>query len=208
MRVKHRVGNNSLKLYNKEGSVLRVETTINEIRDFKELRPGPEGKPVWRRLRKGVAATRRRAEVCQHANHRYLDALAAAHTGERMEQLLAAISRPVRRHGRRHRGLRPWGEDAALLRTLARGEFLLQGFRNRDLRAALATKPTPPADPADTRKAAARISRRIALLRAHGLVRKVSGTHRYLLTGKGTQLCTAVLHLNQAEIKDVVNFAA
>ncbi len=89
VRVKHRVGDNSLKLYHKEGSVLRVETTINEIRDFKELRPGPEGKPVWRRLRKGVAATRRRAEVCQHANNRYLDALAAARTGERMEPLLA-----------------------------------------------------------------------------------------------------------------------
>jgi hypothetical protein len=40
------------------------------------------------------------------------------------------------------------------------------------------------------------------------LVRKVSGTHRYLLTRKGTQLCTAVLHLNHAEIKDVANFAA
>ncbi len=208
VRVKHRVGDNSLKIYNKEGSVLRVETTINEIRDFKELRPGLAGKPVWRRLRKGVAATRRRAEVCQQANNRYLDALAAAHTAERMEPLLAAISLPARRGGRRYRGLRPWAEDAALLGTLARGEFLLNGFRNRDLRSVLSMKPTPLADPAHIRKAAARVSRQIALLRAHGLVRKVSGTHRYLLTSKGTKLATAVLHLNQAQIKDVVNFAA
>jgi len=207
VRVKHRVGNNSLKLYNKEGSVLRVETTINEIRDFKELRPGPEGKPVWRRLRKGVAATRRRAEVCQNANNRYLDALAAARTGPRMESLMAAVSVAVEKRGRRHRGLRPWGEDAALLATLARGEFLLNGFRNRDVRAALMGASASP-DRAEEHKASARVSRRICLLRAHGLVRKVSGTHRYLLTEKGAQLCTAVLHLNQAEIQDVVNFAA
>ena len=208
IRVKHRVGNNSIKLYNKEGSVLRVETTINEIRDFKERRPGPAGKPVWRRLRKGVAATRRRAEVCQNANNRYLDALAAARTGERMEPLLAAASRPVHKRGRRHRGLRPWGEDAVLLKTLARGEFLLNGFRNRDLRAALATTPARPDDLVESRKVAARISRQIARLRAHGLVRKVTGTHRYLLTTKGTKLCTAVLHLNQAQIQDVVALAA
>lgn len=208
VRVKHRVGDNSIKLYHKEGSVLRVQTTVNEIRDFKERRAGPEGKPVWRRLCKGVAATRRRAEVCQKANNRYLDALAAARTGERMEPLLTAIRVPGQRRGRRQRGLRPWGEDAALLRTLARGEFLLNGFRNRDLRAALSTKPTPPNDVIQSRKVAARVSRKIALRRAHGLVRKVSGTHRYVLTPKGTQLCTALLHLNHADIQHVINFAA
>jgi hypothetical protein len=205
VRVKHRVGDNSIKIYNKEGSVLRVETTVNEIRDFKELRPIPGGKPVWRRLRKGVAATRRRAEVCQKANNRYLDALAGARTGERMEPVLAAISRPRHKRGRRHRGLRPWAEDAVLLGTVARGGFLLNGFRNRDLRPALAD---PSDDASQSRKVAARVSRKIALLRAHGLVRKVSGTHRYLLTAKGTQLCTALLHLNQAEIQQVMNFAA
>ena len=55
---------------------------------------------------------------------------------------------------------------------------------------------------------AARVTRQIARLRAHGLVRKVSDTHRYLLTDQGAQLCTAVLHLNQVEIQDVVKLAA
>ena len=207
VRVKHHVGANTLKIYNKQGSVLRVETTINDIRDFKERRSGPDGKPVWRRLRKGVAATRRRAEVCQAANNRYLDALAAARSGERLESLLAAVSQPVRKRGRRYRGLRPWGEDAAWLATLARGEFLLNGFRNRDVRAALAGG-TAAQDPVLERKAAARVTRHIGLLRAHGLVRKVSGTHRYLLSEKGILLCTAVRHLNQVEIQAVVKLAA
>jgi hypothetical protein len=92
-------------------------------------------------------------------------------------------------------------------RVFAPGEFLLNGFRNRDLCAAL-TEATPSSDPKERRKVAARVTRQIARLRAHGLVRKVSGTHRYLLTTKGAQLCTAVLHLNHVEIQEVVKLAA
>ncbi len=33
--VKHRVNRNSIKMYDKAGSVLRVETTLNNMRDFK-----------------------------------------------------------------------------------------------------------------------------------------------------------------------------
>jgi len=32
IRVKHRVEENSIKMYDKEGSVLRIETTINDPR--------------------------------------------------------------------------------------------------------------------------------------------------------------------------------
>ena len=44
VRIKHRLGENSIKMYDKQGSVLRVETTINDAADFKSFRT-PEGKP-------------------------------------------------------------------------------------------------------------------------------------------------------------------
>ena len=44
VRVKHRVRGNSIKMYDKQGSVLRVETTINDPRDFKVFR-SKEGDP-------------------------------------------------------------------------------------------------------------------------------------------------------------------
>jgi hypothetical protein len=39
LRLKHTVNGNSLKIYDKEAQVLRVETTINRPRDFRVYRP-------------------------------------------------------------------------------------------------------------------------------------------------------------------------
>jgi hypothetical protein len=64
-------------------------------------------------------------------------------------------------------------------RRKSRGEFALNGLRNRDLRALL----YPAASiAADKKRQSATITRQLALLRAHGVLKKVSGTHRWLLT--------------------------
>jgi hypothetical protein len=39
VRLKHVVNGNSLKIYDKEGQILRVETTIYQPRDFRVFRP-------------------------------------------------------------------------------------------------------------------------------------------------------------------------
>ena len=78
LRVKHRVEENSIKMYDKQGSVLRIETTINNPRRFKVHRSGTcRGKIVkkWLPMRKGIADIRRRVELSRAANARYLDAL-------------------------------------------------------------------------------------------------------------------------------------
>ena len=38
VRIKHWLNHNSVKMYNKSGSILRIETTINKTRDFKVFR--------------------------------------------------------------------------------------------------------------------------------------------------------------------------
>ena len=81
VRVKHWVNQNSVKCYDK-GSILRVEATINEPKDFRVWRGpenNPEGKKQWRPLRRSVADLHRRAEVSRAATDRYLTALAAVH---------------------------------------------------------------------------------------------------------------------------------
>jgi len=78
LRVKHRVEENSIKMYDKQGSVLRIEMTINNPRRFKVHRSGTcRGKIVkkWLPMRKGIADIRRRVELSRAANARYLDAL-------------------------------------------------------------------------------------------------------------------------------------
>jgi len=63
-RVKHALNRNSIRMYDKQGSVLRVETTVNDPRDMKVFRTkesAPDGPMSWLRLRKGVADMHRRA---------------------------------------------------------------------------------------------------------------------------------------------------
>ena len=51
VRLKHWLKRNSIKMYDKQGTVLRVETTINDARDLREYRQGerePRGKKYWR----------------------------------------------------------------------------------------------------------------------------------------------------------------
>ena len=89
-RLKHFVNQNSIKMYDKQGRVLRIETTINSPREMKTYRPkeGDEGGPKsWRYLRKGVADMSRRAEISQAANERYLESLATVDETTPLEQL-------------------------------------------------------------------------------------------------------------------------
>ncbi len=211
VRVKHWVRGNSLKMYDKAGSILRAETTIARTNDFKVLRPSeddPNGKLAWRPLRKSVADLHRRAQISQRCNERYLDALAAVEDTSPCSHLFDAVARPVVDAGRRFRAMRIGDPgDVALLQAISRGELIAAGFRNRDLRRLLYPK-SAMAPKADKRRLSAKVSRKLRLLRAHGLIKKIPRTHRYLLTDRG-QLLTASLHAaRQASIKKLLRDAA
>jgi hypothetical protein len=138
VRIKHRLGDNAIKMYDKQGSVLRVETTIDDAAGFKSFRT-PEDKPEapqgWHGMRKGIADLHRRAEVSDAANNRYLQALASVDDITSLGELTARLCRPTKHNGRRVRPLNPHAPaDAALIEAVGRGEFTINGFRNRDLR--------------------------------------------------------------------------
>jgi hypothetical protein len=195
IRVKHRVEENSIKMYDKQGSVLRIETTINNPRRFKVRRKGLcRGKPVmkWLPLRKGIADLRRRAELSGGANARYLEALAVVGLQTPSYQLLDGVSEPVKAK-RQYRALRPISpEDASLFQVILHGEFALQGFRNRDLRQALGA--------GEPKNNSARISRLLALLRAHKLIFKVCKTNYYRITRRGHQVMATALKFRQPDL--------
>ncbi|MBL8820162.1 MAG: hypothetical protein JNL58_29330 [Planctomyces sp.] len=208
-RVKHDLNGNSIKMYDKEGSDLRVETTINHSRDMKVFRTkenDPDGPMTWQRLRKGVADLHRRATISQQANERYLDSLAAVENTEPLKKTISGVCRPATLNGRRVRPLSPLSpDDSKLLESVARSEFRLNGFRNRDLRSILYG--AKPSCAAELKRQASRITRQIRLLRAHGLVRKVTGSQRYQLTSKGQKTITAILAAQNASTKQLTQLA-
>lgn len=201
VRIKHRAGRNTVKLYDKQGSVLRVETTLNEVKGLKSYRAAaddPGGPPAWRPMRKGVAEMPRRAELSQASNERYLEALGGLPTDVPLSRATGKLCRATVVEGRRYRALNPLGaEDARLLGAVGRGEWLVSGFRNRDIRRALYGEA---GDAATRRRQAARVTRLLGLLRAHGLIKKVPRTHRYLLTVEGTAVIPALLAVNNATL--------
>ena len=198
-RVKYRLNGNSAKFYDKAyseyGSVLRgAETTINTRRDFRVYRPqegGPEDDLQWRSLRKGIADLHRRAEVSQKTKDRLLNALATVDDSRSVEELTADLQKPIPWSGRRMRGLRPWGQDQSLLAAINHGEFLINGFRNRHVRKLLYQ--TEAESLPERRRRSAAMSRALRLLRSHGLIQKVSRTHRHHVTDTGRTILVAVL---------------
>jgi hypothetical protein len=207
VRVKHWLRGNSVKMYDKAGSVLRVETTIAETTDFKVLRPphdDPKGKLAWRPLRKGAADLHRRAQLSQRSNDVYLDALAAVEDTTPCSRLFDAVSRPVVDAGRRFRALRLGDpDDLALLQAISRGEFATAGFRNRDLRPLL-YPPARRASAEELRRLCARTSPRLRILRAHGVIRKIPKTHRYRLSERGQLLTAALFAAREASVKQLL----
>jgi hypothetical protein len=210
MRLKHWVHGNSIKVYDKQGSVLRIETTINTPRGFTVFRPTEgdrSGRCAWRPMRQGIADLHRRTVVSQAANDRYAEALATVRDTTPLGALLHDLTRPVTHRGRRLRALRPWApDDLALLRAINRGEFTINGVRNADLRTLLYPGSRP--DPRERRRRAARVTRQLTLLRAHGILRKVPHTHRYQLTPRGRRIITALLAAHSANTDALSQLAA
>ena len=210
IRIKHCVKTNSIKAYNKGGNGLRIETTMNDPGDFKVFRPKqgqPDGKLQWLPLRLGVADIYRRAQVCQASNDRYLDALASVDTSTPLGKLIRDICRPTTYKGKRVRALRPWAElDLALFRAINRGEFCVNGFRNRDLQSLISDR--APDSPEEKRRRSARTSRLLRMLRAHHLIQKVPKTHRYLLTSRGRDVISAILCAQQITLEQLNKLAA
>lgn len=207
-RLKHRVNGNSVKMYDKQGSVLRVETTINDASQFKVFR-GTQADPQkkqWRPMRKGVADLHRRAQVSEASNQRYLEHLASIECPRTLCQVLIPLGKSKTVQGRRHRGLRLLTQDdGQLLEAVAQGQFALNGFRNGEIRAILFGADT---DPEQTRRRRGQVSRKLAMLRAHGLIRKVPRTRRWMLTEKGAEVCTLLAAAKNASAQDLLKRAA
>jgi hypothetical protein len=204
VRLKHRVNDNSVKMYDK-GVVLRVETTLNNMRDLRAPRR-VDGKVVYRPMRKGVADIGRRAEVSHASNRRYLEALAAVTTPTPLKTLTDQLSRRTLWKGKSVRGLNLLGEpDTALCAAVGRGEFLINGFRNRDLQRLLFAAPA--SDDAEQRRRSGQITRQLRMLRAHGLIHKVPHTHRYVVSDKGRQVIAALHAAREADIEKLTQAA-
>ena len=162
---------------------------------------------LWRPLRAGIADLHRRAEVSQKALDRYCTALARVDDTTTLRELTAAVEKRVRWQGRPIRALHPFEcSDLALLTAVNRGEFTINGLRNRDLQTLLFTGTAATKD--ETRRRSAAVSRKLRILRAHGVIQKLPHTHRYQVTDHGRLLLNAILSAQRTTTQQLTTLAA
>jgi hypothetical protein len=78
----------------------------------------------------------------------------------------------------------------------------INGLRNRDLQLHLhgPTDPHCPLSQKEKRRRSAAVSRKLRLLRAHGLIQEVPKAHRYQVTAQGRLAITAILTMDRTSI--------
>ncbi len=209
-RVKCRLKANAIKFYDHQ-NVLRIETTINNPREFKVLRvidQNGEKQHRWRPMGKSVAHFWRYAQVADAANRRLIDALANAPLTGEATQELDELCRSQDQGGTRVPRFHPVDAHTVLLFIAVRsGEFAITGFRNRNLQAKLFD--TAPTDDREARRRTHQTSRLIAKMRGHRLITKVGQSRLYRVTARGLKAMWPAIRFRKSDFPlDFQRFAS
>jgi len=195
-RIKHRVKNNWLKLYDKFGLILRVETVINNPREFKVRRQRNRhgrSQMVWCPMNKGVSNLYRYQQVALAANARYLEALAVVDNPAPAYREVGKLVEPKVSNGRRYAGFNPArAADVRLFKAVLHGEHKIRGFRNGDIRLLYFGATT---NRLTRRRQSAAVTRLLKRLHVRGLIVKVPRSRLWHVTAAGHQLMQTVLRL-------------
>jgi hypothetical protein len=188
--IKHFMKRNWLKMYDKLGLLVRVETVLNQPGEFKVLRDCQhrDGSTTlgWFAMCKGVGNLHHYQSHALACNQRYLEALAAVDDPTPGYDELKQLTERRRHRGRSYAGFNPAREEEArLFAAVLAGDHIAQGFRNQDIRAALYTESAQ--DPLRPRHSAA-VGRLLKRLQVRGLVVKVPRSRRWRVTDQGRRV--------------------
>jgi hypothetical protein len=187
-RIKHHMGPVSIKMYDKLGMILRIETTVNDVSFFKHYRKVEHRDGTWKMkdasLKKSIYSLPVLRELMEAANRRYLEFVSVIEDPTVGIKNLEKISKPISDGEHSYRGFNLFqSEDLGLFEGIVRGEFNIHGFQNRSLRTILVGK------------TGHQISRIFKRLRMHGLIKRVQKTYKYYLTRLGQKVITTALKL-------------
>jgi len=207
-RVKHRVKENWLKMYDKAGSVLRIEMVINNPEEFKvrkKVTRKHRQAMEWVSMRKGVAYLFRYKEVSRKANERYLEALAVVHDPTAAIQRLDEITtRKQTKSGRGVRAFNPLSRDDILLfKAMMAGEHCIRGFSNADIRLGLEGSPHLKDFANNPKGQSAKVSRILGRFHGHRLIAKIPRSRRWRVTDHGRQIMAASLCLRDVAFPEL-----
>ena len=191
--IKHRMGKVAVKMYDKFGLVLRVETVANDVSFFKHHRRVERRDGTWEMkdapLKKSIYSMPLLVELMKASNRRYLDFISVIDDPSSGIKDLNKISGSVKDGQRSYRGFNLFdGDDLELFSVIIRGEFNVSGFSNKGLRKVIKGKKGH------------QVSRLLKRLWKHGLIKKITNTYKYYLTSLGRRVTATALKLREMYI--------
>ena len=196
-RVKFKLKSNSIKMYDK-CSVLRIETTINDPREFKVYadvhhNDGTISKE-WKPMGKSISNLYRYAEVSRACNQRFLDAMIDIVPVKSTLDEIGKICEGKKVNGKTVTGFNVWSpEVVTIMETICDGKYFVNGFRNKDIGKVIFPGLRDP------HKLSSKTSRLLKKLRQHGLIKKVPKSRRYHVTSKGRRVMGTLIELRRKE---------
>jgi hypothetical protein len=189
-RVKHHMGPCSIKMYDKAGIILRIETTTNDPSWFSHYRTVAHRNGTTSHelapLKKSIYSLHDLRQLAVAANRRYLQFLSSLDDPSVAVATVGRLSEKVKDAGRGYSGFNFFAEpDLALFEAIIRGEHTIQGFRNADVRIHLPGK------------SPGQVSRMLKRLRLHGVIRKIGSSYKYYVSELGRTAITMGLKLKK-----------
>ncbi|MCD4692000.1 MAG: hypothetical protein K8R79_03715 [Calditrichales bacterium] len=189
-RIKHQMGEANIKMYDKFGIILRIETTSNNISKFKmnrKVRHRDGTKEVkLAQMPKSIYSLYHLIKLLKASNRRYLEFISSFNDTSDGMKILKKLSRTIKSKNRNFKGFNLFNlQELHLFDILIRGELNIKGFQNKTLR-----KYFPG-------KSSGAISYIIKRLRVHGIIKKVGKTYKYYLTNLGKEIIVAGLRLRE-----------
>jgi len=185
-RIKHQMGEISVKIYDKFGSVLRIEVTSNDVSKLKTFREvikrdgtiETKMAPVKKSIYSLFALT----QIFKNAARRYLEYISSFDDPSEGLKKLDKVVEPVKSNNRNYKGFNFFSkDDEKILVAISDGKFTLKGITNKELRTMI------------PEKSQGQLSRILKRLRLHGLIKKVGKTYKYYLSALGRQIILAGL---------------
>lgn len=182
-RIKHQLGDTSVKIYDKFGSILRIEVTSNDVSEMRVFRPvlKRDGTTVSKmaQVKKSIYSLFDLIGLFKKACYRYLETISSFDDPSDGIKKLNSATETIEENNRKYRGLNFFNNtDKNVLLAVANPKFF-NGMRNKHLRDML------PGFSAN------KISRLFKNLRLRGLLEKVRGMNLYRLTVLGKNVITA-----------------
>jgi hypothetical protein len=193
-RIKHSLDKTSIKMYDKQARVLRIETTTNDVSFFKHHREvrHRDGTRQMKHtsVRKTIYSLGAVAEQMQACNKRYLSFISQWRDHSRERTDLRKITDSVKDGKQRsYRGVNFFqSDDLSFMLSIMRGEYQIAGFTNRSLQYHLAGWNS---------QKIGRILKRFRVLR---LIKRVGRTYKYYLSSLGKRVIVAALQLKERVI--------